>query len=67
MSLQSKKLTKKQAEIIEELISTFEQIHNDIVEFGEEEQDLQDTKDSIIGLAEDLAITFGCKANKIFQ
>lgn len=67
MQLQGKKITQEQVEIIDNLISIFETIHEDIEERGIDNIDFQDTKDSILGLAEDLSISFGTKNEKIFD
>lgn len=67
MSLQGKSLTKKQAEIIENIVSYFETIHEEIKEYGQENMDFQDTKASLLGLTEDLSISFGSENKKIFD
>lgn len=58
MSLEGKKITKEQSEIIEGLIKCFQGIEKEIEEYGEDDVDLQDDKDAILGLAKELVNSF---------
>ncbi len=63
MSLQGKRITKKQAEILEELFASFDAIHDFVNQYGEHELDLTDDSATILCSAEDLYVAFG-KAEK---
>jgi len=63
MALQGKRITKKQAEILEELFANFDAIHDFVNQYGEKDLDLTDDTATILSSAEDLYVAFG-KANK---
>ncbi|MGE7940636.1 hypothetical protein ACQKNB_00975 [Lysinibacillus xylanilyticus] len=63
MSLQGKRITKKQAQILENLFASFDAIHDFVNEHGEKDLDLTDDTATILCSAEDLYLAFG-KADK---
>lgn len=58
MTVYGKRITKKQAEILEELFSYFDAIHRIADEYGEDEVDMTDTSQIIVEEAQNLYIAF---------
>jgi len=66
MTLQGKRITKKQAEILDRIFKSFDAIHEFIDEYGEEKLDMTDDSDTIVTEAECLYVSFGKSDKYLF-
>ncbi|MEK4150002.1 hypothetical protein NST02_23445 [Robertmurraya sp. FSL W8-0741] len=63
---EGKKITKKQAEALEEMIDIVKELREEFQK-PDEECYMADMMDSLLGLSEDVAISFGSIRKKLFQ
>lgn len=67
MSLQGKRINKKQAAILDQIFDYFDVMHSDLLEHGEGSVDMTETRHAITELTEELYIAFGKADKKILE